>query len=126
MNRREAAPPSHGAAMEAPAPRAMDRRAAREGLERALDLSREIKALADGGDVRQALQLDAERRALLVSIRPMLEPMAPTEAALLRQIAELNDHSIGRLEHRLRATCRDLDLVSVGRRALRAYGAHRP
>ncbi|HLW22955.1 MAG TPA: hypothetical protein VKT22_01195 [Steroidobacteraceae bacterium] len=130
MNRREAELPEarvpHALVPQAPVSQAMERRAAAAALERALLLSHEIAALAERGDAVKAASLDVERRALLVSSRPVLWPLAPHEAAMLRQIAELNDRSIGRLEHCLRATCRDLDMLSVGRRALRAYGAHRP
>lgn len=129
MNRRAAGLSSHGAAPDAPAPQAKDRPAAGAELARALELSREIAHLADQGDVRQAVTLDAERRRLLASIRATRgapDALTAAERALLKEIGELNDRSIGRLEHRLRAKCRDLDMLAVGRRAVRAYGHHRP
>lgn len=126
MNRREAALSAHGAAREAPAPQAMDRPAVPAALARALELSREISRLADDGDVRQATILDAERRRLLASVRGAGGIPTNAEREMLKEIAQLNDHSIGRLEHRLRAKCRDLDLLAVGRRAVRAYGHQRP
>ena len=40
---------------------------------------------------------------------------------MLRAIADLNARSIGRMEHRFRAKCRDMDMLAAGRRAVRAY-----
>ncbi len=120
MNRREAELPRYDAVPPGPAA-ATERDAPLAHLERALSLSREIEMLIERGEVRRAQQLDAERRALLVSIRPTLRPLTPAAAAMLAEIAERNDHAIGRLEHRRRSIGRELDLVAVGRRALRAY-----
>lgn len=103
----------------------MNRQTAVAALERALLISREIAVVADGGDVRQAASLDAERRQLLKSVHEALSPMDERSQAVLREIAELNDRSIGRLEHRFRAKCRDMDMLAVGRRALRAYSTNR-
>jgi hypothetical protein len=103
----------------------MNRQAAVAALERALEISRELAVVADAGEVRRAASLDAERLQLLKSVRDALLPMDETSRALLREIAELNDRSIGRLEHRFRAKCRDMDMLAVGRRALRAYSTNR-
>jgi hypothetical protein len=103
----------------------MNRQTAVAALERALEISRELAAVADGGEVRQAASLDAERLQLLKSVRDALLPMDERSQAVLREIAELNDRSIGRLEHRFRAKCRDMDMLAVGRRALRAYSTNR-
>jgi hypothetical protein len=103
----------------------MNRQAAVAALERALEISRELAAVADRGEVRQAASLDAERLQLLKSVRDALLPMDERSRAVLREIAELNDRSIGRLEHRFRAKCRDMDMLAVGRRALRAYSTNR-
>jgi len=103
----------------------MNRQAAVAALERALEISRELAAVADRGEVRQAASLDAERLQLLQSVRDALLPMDERSRAVLREIAELNDRSIGRLEHRFRAKCRDMDMLAVGRRALRAYSTNR-
>jgi hypothetical protein len=103
----------------------MNRQAAVAALERALEISRELAVVADGGEVRQAASLDAERLQLLKSARDALLPMDERSQALLREIAELNDRSLGRLEHRFRAKCRDMDMLAVGRRALRAYSTNR-
>jgi hypothetical protein len=90
-------------------------------LQRALELSQELSALADGGEVGEVLRLDAERLVLLKSARHALEPMTQEHRSVLRAIADLNVRSIGRMEHRFRARCRDMDMLAAGRRALRAY-----
>jgi hypothetical protein len=95
-------------------------------LERALEISRRLAAVADCGDVRATANLDAERRQLLQSARPVLRTPGERDLEVLREIAELNDRAIGHLEHRKRAMGRDMDMVAVGRRALRAYGTTRP
>jgi len=91
------------------------------GLERALEISRDLLALADSGDVHAAGILDNERLRLLKAARarPVL---SAADQSLLRQIAELNDRAIGTLEHRLRAKARSIDMLAAGRRAVRAYG----
>ena len=43
------------------------------------------------------------------------------ERELLQEIAQLNDKAIGCLEHHHRRNARDMDMASVGRRALLAY-----
>jgi hypothetical protein len=104
----------------------MNRADVTAGLQRALDLSRELAAVADSGDARLAASLDLQRLELLKSLRRDLQPMDEKDRAVLREIAELNDRSIGRLEHRFRGKCRDLDMLSVGQRAVRAYSTTRP
>jgi len=124
MNRRAAALSLHeaaGPAAAAPPSRA----AALAALARVLALSEEIERLADAGDVGAAMTLDGERRALLASARAALVPYDDGTLLMLRRICELNDRSIGRLEHRLRALGRDMDLLATGRRAVLAYGEHR-
>jgi hypothetical protein len=97
---------------------------AHSALQRALDLSREIVGAADGGDVQEIVRLDAERLRLLKSASHALQPLSPASRSMLRDIADLNARSLGRMEHRFRAKCRDMDMLSAGRRAVRAY-AHR-
>jgi hypothetical protein len=94
-------------------------------LQRALDLSQEIVAAADSGDVRQIARLDAERLRLLKSVRHAPQPLSPADRSMLRAIADLNARSLGRMEHRFRAKCRDMDMLSAGQRAVRAYAHHR-
>jgi hypothetical protein len=103
----------------------MNRQAAVAALERALQISRELAAEADAGEVRRAASLDAERLQLLKLVRDALVPLDERSRAVLREIAELNDRSIGCMEHRFRAKCRDLDMLAIGRRALRAYSTNR-
>ncbi len=67
------------------------------------------------------MSLDAERLRLLKSARQVLEPMNEKERSVLHAIADLNARSLGRLEHRFRAKCRDMDMLAAGRRAVRAY-----
>jgi hypothetical protein len=94
---------------------------AEHALERALEISRELAALADAGTAEEIVRLDALRLGLLKSVRHALQPMSETARAMLGEIAELNARSIGRMEHRFRAKCRDLDMLAAGRRAVRAY-----
>jgi hypothetical protein len=99
----------------------MTRTEAAAALQRALEISRELAAVADGGDLPLAVSLDAERLQLLKSIRAALQPLDEKDRSVLREIAALNDRSLGFLEHRRRATGRDMDMLTVGRRAVRAY-----
>jgi hypothetical protein len=101
----------------------MTRQQAVAALQRALEISRELAAVADGGDPRSTVSLDAERLQLLKSARAALQPMDQQDYAVLREIAALNDRALGFLEHRRRAKGRDMDMVAVGKRALRAYSS---
>jgi len=99
----------------------MNRQEAMAGLQRALELSQQMAAVADGGDVSLAVRLDAERLQLLKSARAALHPMDEQSRSILSEIAVLNDRTLGLLEHRRRATGRDMDMAAVGRRAVAAY-----
>ena len=99
----------------------MTRTLAVAALRRALELSRELAAVADGGDLALTVNLDAERLQLLKSVREALLPLDDEDRSVLREIAALNDQALGFLEHRRRAKGRDMDMLAVGRRALRAY-----
>lgn len=99
--------------------------AATIALRRALEISRELASVTDCGDVRATQNLDAERLQLLKFVRSAPQPLDETDRQFLQEIAALNDQAIGFLEHRRRCTARDLDMISVGRRALRAYSATR-
>ena len=101
----------------------MTRQQAVAALQRALEISREIAAVADGGDLGLSVSLDAERLQLLKSARAALQSMDEKDYAVLREIAALNDRALGFLEHRRRAKGRDMDMVAVGKRALRAYSS---
>lgn len=99
----------------------MTRQQAVAALQRALEISRELAAVADTGDLRLTVSLDAERLQLLKFARAAVHPMDEKDGAVLREIAALNDRALGFLEHRRRAKGRDMDMVAVGKRALRAY-----
>ena len=99
----------------------MTREQALELLQRALRLSEQIALLADGGDVSQIVHLDAERLQLLKSARAVLHPLDERSRSILRDIAALNDRTLGLLEHRRRAKGREMDIASTGRRAVAAY-----
>jgi len=99
----------------------MTRQQAIHVLECALRLSEQIVALADGGDVTEAVRLDAERGQLLESARAALHPLDERSRALVRDITALNDRSVGLLQHRLRAKGREIDMARTGRRAVAAY-----
>jgi hypothetical protein len=103
----------------------MSRADAVADLHRALELSQELVRVAESGDVGQVVRLDAERLRLLKSVRHALQPLSPADRSMLRAIADLNARSVGRMEHRFRAKCRDMDMLSAGRRAVRAYTHHR-
>jgi hypothetical protein len=101
----------------------MTRQQAVAALQRALEISRELAAVADTGDLRLTVSLDAERLQLLKSVRAALQPMDEKHFAVLREITALNDRALGFLEHRRRAKGRDMDMVAVGKRALLAYSS---
>jgi hypothetical protein len=91
-------------------------------LDQALELSQELLEIAEAGDATRISSLDAQRHALLKSVREARRPLDQRELSVLRTIADLNALSLGKMEHRLRAKCRDLDMLAAGRRAVRAYG----
>jgi hypothetical protein len=94
-------------------------------LQRALELSRELAAVAESGDVELAVRLDAERMQHLQAARRALGETDDANRAILTEIGVLNQQAIGFLQHRQRAKARDMDTVSIGRRAVRAYSATR-
>jgi hypothetical protein len=100
---------------------AKDREEAVAALQRALELTQTLLGVADRGDVAEVLRLDAERLGLLKSARLALQPLTEKDRSMLRTIADLNARSIGQMEHRFRAKCRDMDMLAAGRRAVRAY-----
>jgi hypothetical protein len=107
----------------------MNRDEASAALRRALEISRELTAVADAGDVgdvRLTVSLDAERLQLLKCARAGLHPMDENERSVLREIAELNDRAIGLIEHQRRIKGRAMDMAAVGRRAVAAYSTTRP
>jgi hypothetical protein len=100
--------------------------AATEALRRAVDLSRELKAAADKGDTQSAMRLDVARLELLqFARREAAGAIGADERLMLKEIAQLNDESLGLLEHLRRSKGRQLDMAAVGRRALIAYSSTR-
>lgn len=99
----------------------MSQAEASAALKCALTISRELVAVADHGDVELTQRLDAERLQLLQSAKSASPSPSDSDRAMLREIAELNATAIGLLEHRRRAMARDLDMLVVGKRAVRAY-----
>jgi hypothetical protein len=97
----------------------------RVALQRALELSRELLAVAELGDTAAAANLDATRLELLKSARESLQTTPMTHRELLQEIAQLNAEAIGCLEHHRRRKAREMDMASVGRRALIAYSPTR-
>jgi hypothetical protein len=90
-------------------------------LARALQLSREVLAAAGRGDSQAVAAIDAERLGLLKSLRNSAAALDAHDRQLLADITLLNDQSIGHLEHHRRIKGRQLDVASVGRRAVAAY-----
>jgi hypothetical protein len=90
-------------------------------LVRALALSNELFTAAEKGNLESVTLLDAERLQLLKSFRQSARQVASGDRAMLRQIAQLNDRTIGLLEHQKRSKGREMDMAAVGRRAVSAY-----
>ena len=93
-------------------------------LDRALAVNRELHARMEAGDWGQAASLENERRRLLetfFSERPAAADLSRI-LAVMRDLIASNDALIGLAEHRQRAVQREADTVSIGRRAVRAYG----
>jgi hypothetical protein len=93
-------------------------------LFRALALSQTMFADADKADFNSVARLDAERLQLLQSFRLQSRQVAAADQALLQQIAQLNDRTLGLLEHHRRSKGREMDMAAVGRRAVAAYSSH--
>ncbi len=97
--------------------------AGRRGLQRALEISQAVAAAAADGDVEGAVRLDAERLKALEAVHSVRSLLGPEDGRLLAEIAALNAEAIGTLLHRQRGLARNLDMLAVGQRAVRAYGA---
>jgi len=69
--------------------------------------------------------LDAERLELLKLFRLEVRHVNAADRALVQQISQLNDRTIGLLEHHRRTKGREMDLAAVGRRAVVAYSSIR-
>jgi hypothetical protein len=95
------------------------------GLARALALSQEMLAAAEQANLQSVEFLDAERLDLLKSFRLETKQVNDADRALLQQISQTNDRTIGLLEHQRRSKGRDMDMAAVGRRAVAAYSSIR-
>lgn len=95
------------------------------GLARALALSQEMLAAAELANLQSLELLDAERLDLLKSFRLETKQVIAADRALLEQISQTNDRTIGLLEHQRRSKGRDMDMAAVGRRAVAAYSSIR-
>jgi hypothetical protein len=95
-------------------------------LARALAISLQLLDAAEKGDLKSLESLDLERMDLLKFFRNSAIQTTAADRALVQQIAQLNDRTIGLLEHQRRSKGRDLDMAAVGRRAVAAYSSHRP
>jgi hypothetical protein len=98
---------------------------ANSGLARALTLSQEMLVAAEAANLQSLELLDAERLDLLKSFRLDTRQVNAADRALLQQISETNDRTIGLLEHQRRSKGRDMDMAAVGRRAVAAYSSMR-
>jgi hypothetical protein len=94
-------------------------------LARALAISHDMLAAAETGNLQSLTSLDLERMDLLKFFRSSMTRMSASDRVLLQQIAQLNDRTIGLVEHQRRSKGRDLDMAAVGRRAVAAYSSHR-
>jgi hypothetical protein len=94
-------------------------------LARALALSHDMLSAAESGNLESLESLDLERLELLKSFRNATQQVAEPDRTLLQQIAQLNDRTIGLLEHQRRSKGRELDMAAVGRRAVAAYSTIR-
>jgi hypothetical protein len=95
-------------------------------LARALALSHEMFAAVEQGTPDSLESLDAERLELLKSFRLETQQLDAGNRALLQQISQLNDRTIGLLEHHRRGKGREIDMAAVGRRAIAAYSSVGP
>jgi hypothetical protein len=95
------------------------------GLARALALSQEMLVAAEQANLQTLELLDAERLELLKSFRLDTKHVSAPDRALLQQISQMNDRTIGLLEHQRRSLGRDMDMAAVGRRAVAAYSSVR-
>jgi hypothetical protein len=90
-------------------------------LQRAVEISRQLVAVADGGDAQLTASLDAERLQLLKSFRLVRKQVDVSDRVLLQEISQLNDRAIGFMEHHRRSMERAMDMAAIGRRAVAAY-----
>lgn len=100
-------------------------RKAHDRLVRALALSQQMLAAAEAENLQGVALLDAERMQLLKSFRLEAKQVDADDRGLLQQISQLNDKTIGLLEHHRRSKGREMDMAVAGRRAVAAYSSVR-
>jgi hypothetical protein len=103
----------------------MTDRATNARLARALTISHEMLAAAEAANMHYIAVLDAERMQLLKSFRLEVKQVDADDRGLLLQISQLNDRTIGLLEHQRRSKGREMDMAVAGRRAVAAYSSVR-
>jgi hypothetical protein len=94
-------------------------------LLRALAVSSQMFEAAEKSDFKNVALLDAERMQLLKLFKTETPHVDAGSWVLLRQITQLNDRTIGLLEHQRRGKGREMDMAAVGRRAIVAYSNNR-
>jgi hypothetical protein len=94
-------------------------------LLRALAVSSEMFEAAEKSDFHNVALLDDERLQLLKLFKVEAKHVDAGSRALLQQIAQLNERTIGLLEHQRRSKGREMDMAAVGRRAIAAYANNR-
>jgi hypothetical protein len=99
--------------------------AANPALLRALAVSSQMFDAAEKHDFPSVGSLDAERLQLLKLFKAETQHIDAGSQALLQQITQLNDRTIGLLEHQRRSKGREMDMAAVGRRAVAAYSNFR-
>jgi hypothetical protein len=99
----------------------MNSGATHPALLRALAVSTDMFEAAERADFHNVALLDAERLQLLKLFKIEAKHVDAASRALLQQIAQLNDRTIGLLEHQRRTKGREMDMAAVGRRAVAAY-----
>jgi hypothetical protein len=95
--------------------------AANPALLRALAVSSQMFDAAERRDFPSVGSLDAERLQLLKLFKAETSHVDAGSQVLLQQITQLNDRTIGLLEHQRRSKGREMDMAAVGRRAIAAY-----
>lgn len=90
---------------------------------RARDLSRELLALVQRGDMPAVVELDARRSRLLHEFLDGAQRIDESDRQVLREIETMNDALIAQIEQMRAGTGREMDKVGQGKRALGAYAA---
>lgn len=90
---------------------------------RARDLSRELLAVAQTGDMQAVVELDARRSRLLHEFLDGAQRIGESDRQVLQEIETMNHELIARIEQMRAGTGREMDKLGQGQRALGAYAA---